>query len=48
MGCGCKNKKKKTKEMLTREQVIKKEEQMVKLRESIREQLTTFKRLTKQ
>ena len=47
MGCGCKNKKRQNKQ-LTREQVQKKEEQITKLKSSIREQLESFKRLTKQ
>ena len=48
MGCGCKKNNKKRKQQLTREQVQTKDEKIVKLREAVREQLNTFKRLTKQ
>ncbi len=47
MGCGCKKNKTKRKQQLTREQVQTKDEKILKLREAVREQLNTFKRLTK-
>jgi|10_taG_2_1085330.scaffolds.fasta_scaffold29629_4 hypothetical protein len=56
MGCGCKDKRKyphnikrvKRPTLLTREQIQTKEEKVLELREAVKEQLQTFKRLTKQ
>jgi len=56
MGCGCKDtrkypydiKREKKPRMLTREQIQTKKEKILNLRNSVKEQLQTFKRLTNQ
>ena len=48
MGCGCKKSNPRKQRQVTRENVQKKEQQILKLKTSIREQLNTFKRLTNQ
>tara|TARA_R110001583_G_scaffold32455_1_gene110676 strand:+ start:359 stop:529 length:171 start_codon:yes stop_codon:yes gene_type:complete len=56
MGCGCKDtrkypyniKRERNPKILTREQVQTKEEKILELREAVKEQLQSFKRLTRQ
>jgi|TARA_R110000824_G_scaffold270787_1_gene459255 hypothetical protein len=56
MGCGCKDnrkyphniKREKKPSVMTREQIQTKEEKILELRGAVREQLQSFKRLTRQ